>query len=223
MVRVLCHLPPFRQMSPSASLRARFHGGWSKAQSNIAPAPPSADAERGPWGRSCQIQRAAGIWRPRSRLTAPNSSQPEIWQGRRPIGAQNWLRPTHKEGSSRGGVRQPGGADPFPEWDEGRWPGRSPARPAERNFGGKSSERLPKEPLRCCPGEAGPLPDHFCHVPRASITPAAPATLTQPTHDLAPGAAMPRERDIACSLPDPLGALKGLSTINGEYSAISCG
>jgi predicted lipoprotein with Yx(FWY)xxD motif len=28
-----------------------------------------------------------------------------------------------------------------------------------------------------------------CHATRASITPAAPATLTQPTHDLAPGAA----------------------------------
>jgi len=53
-----------------------------------------------------------------------------------------------------------------------------------------TSKRPPREPLRCCPGEAGPLPDHFCRVPRASITPAAPATLTLPTHDLVTGAAV---------------------------------
>src|SRR6187401_901936 len=35
-----------------------------------------------------------------------------------------------------------------------------------------------------------------CHATRASITPAAPATLTQPTHDLAPGAAHVARGDI---------------------------
>ena len=56
---------------------------------------------------------------------------------------------------------------------------------------GKSSERLPKEPLRCCPGEGIRRNGCFCHASRASITSAAPTTLTQPTHDLAAGAADP--------------------------------
>ena len=62
--------------------------------------------------------------------------------------------------------------------------------PAKRT-GGKSSERLPKEPLRCCPGEGairrGGTPSAIAS--RASITSAAPTTLTLPTHDLDAGAA----------------------------------
>jgi hypothetical protein len=50
-------------------------------------------------------------------------------------------------------------------------------------------ERLPREPLRCCPGEGIRRNGRFCHASRASITPAAPTTLTLPTHDLAAGAA----------------------------------
>jgi hypothetical protein len=65
----------------------------------------------------------------------------------------------------------------------------------------ETSKRPPKEPLRCCPGEAGPLPDHFCHVARASITPAAPATLTRPTHDLVTRAAVARATDCESSRP----------------------
>src|SRR5436309_909989 len=34
-----------------------------------------------------------------------------------------------------------------------------------------------------------PRAEPFCHAPRASITSAAPTTLTQPTHDLGAGAA----------------------------------
>ena len=65
----------------------------------------------------------------------------------------------------------------------------------------KTSKRPPKEPLRCCPGEAGPLPDHFCHVARASITPAAPATLTLPTHDLVTRAAVARATGASVARP----------------------
>src|SRR3990170_7715973 len=35
------------------------------------------------------------------------------------------------------------------------------------------------------------------------------------------GQLMPRERDIGCSLPDPLRRLKGLCRLNNEYSATS--
>ncbi len=49
--------------------------------------------------------------------------------------------------------------------------------------------RLPKEPPRCCPGEGVRRSGHFCHASRASITSAAPTTLTLPTHDLDAGAA----------------------------------
>jgi len=44
------------------------------------------------------------------------------------------------------------------------------------------TERLPKEPLRCCPGEGIRRGGRFCHAPKASITSAAPTTLTLPTH-----------------------------------------
>ena len=38
--------------------------------------------------------------------------------------------------------------------------------------------------FECCPGEGSTgYPIVFCHVTRASITPAAPTTLTLPTHD----------------------------------------
>ena len=43
---------------------------------------------------------------------------------------------------------------------------------------------------RCCPGEGVRRNGHFCHAVRASITSAAPTTLTLPTHDLAAGAAL---------------------------------
>jgi hypothetical protein len=65
---------------------------------------------------------------------------------------------------------------------------------------GKSSERLPKEPLRCCPGEGIRRGGCFCHASRASITSAAPTTLTQPTHDLAAGAADPARTQCSRSL-----------------------
>jgi hypothetical protein len=75
---------------------------------------------------------------------------------------------------------------------------------------GKSSERLPKEPLRCCPGEGIRRNGRFCHASRASITSAAPTTLTQPTHDLAAGAADPaRERSALYSLVEKALESKG--------------
>ena len=43
---------------------------------------------------------------------------------------------------------------------------------------------------RSCPGEGVRRGGHFCHASRASITSAAPTTLTLPTHDLAAGAAL---------------------------------
>jgi len=43
-------------------------------------------------------------------------------------------------------------------------------------------KRLPKEPLRCCPGKGARQGEHFCRASRASITSAAPTTLTLPTH-----------------------------------------
>src|SRR5215212_10988648 len=73
-----------------------------------------------------------------------------------------------------------------------RVPGRR--RAPEVANGRNSSERLPKEPLRCCPGEGTRRSGCFCHASRASITSAAPTTLTQPTHDLVAGAASLRER-----------------------------
>ena len=51
------------------------------------------------------------------------------------------------------------------------------------------SKRLPKEPLRCCPGKGARQGEPFCRAARASITSAAPTTLTLPTHDLVAGAA----------------------------------
>ena len=55
----------------------------------------------------------------------------------------------------------------------------------------QSSKRLLAEPLRCCPGEGIRRNGRFCRASRASITSAAPTTLTLPTHDLVAGAAWP--------------------------------
>ena len=50
--------------------------------------------------------------------------------------------------------------------------------PRKRRSGSRRSR------LECCPGEVSTgYPIVFCHVTRASITPAAPTTLTLPTHD----------------------------------------
>ena len=62
-------------------------------------------------------------------------------------------------------------------------------RGAARATGLDKPRRLPKEPPRCCPGEGVRRNGHFCHASRASITSAAPTTLTLPTHDLDAGAA----------------------------------
>ena len=63
--------------------------------------------------------------------------------------------------------------------------------PGHRFPGEKVRSGSPKEPLRCCPGEGairrGGTPSAIA--PRASITSAAPTTLTLPTHDLDAGAA----------------------------------
>src|SRR6185369_16349498 len=73
-----------------------------------------------------------------------------------------------------------------------------------------------KEPLRCCPGEGLPRKGCFCHASRASITSAAPTTLTQPTHDLAAGAASLRERSARQSLRDTRLKSKGFVAPNCE-------
>ena len=70
-----------------------------------------------------------------------------------------------------------------------RRPQRRPGATAQ--FPPDSSKRLQKEPLRCCPGEGIRRNGRFCRAPRASITSAAPTTLTLPTHDLVAGAAWP--------------------------------
>src|SRR5438445_9559949 len=69
--------------------------------------------------------------------------------------------------------------------------GTAREQPRRVELPGTNSERLPKEPLRCCPGEGASCRSRnaFCHAPRASITSAAPTTLTLPTHDLGAGAA----------------------------------
>jgi len=90
---------------------------------------------------------------------------------------------------------------------------RGARRARRRRARGETSKRPPREPLRCCPGEAGPLPDHFCHVPRASITPAAPATLTLPTHDLVTGAAVAFATSV--SVADHGAGLKGFRAFRG--------
>src|SRR5882724_2857726 len=69
--------------------------------------------------------------------------------------------------------------------------GRNGSTPAADERAHKRTERFPREPLRCCPGEGairrGGTPSAIA--PRASITSAAPTTLTLPTHDLGAGAA----------------------------------
>ena len=62
--------------------------------------------------------------------------------------------------------------------------GRRPDRTADKVEAGSRRNRP-----RCCPGEGVRRNGHFCHAPKASITSAAPTTLTLPTHDLDAGAA----------------------------------
>ena len=56
---------------------------------------------------------------------------------------------------------------------------------ATKRFGAVSR----RKPLRCCPGEGVRRNGLFCRATKASITSAAPTTLTLPTHDLEAGAA----------------------------------
>ena len=62
----------------------------------------------------------------------------------------------------------------------------------------RTYEEAPSEDGASCTVPAEPTTKvvRTCHATRASITPAAPATLTQPTHDLAPGAAHAARGDI---------------------------
>jgi hypothetical protein len=94
-------------------------------------------------------------------------------------------------------------ADPQPSATEGDpWP-------TERAPGQGTTP--PKRGRSYCPAEADgacALPI-FCHVTRASITPAAPATLTRPTHDLVLGAA-PLVQQPAKSTACPVSASRGL-------------
>src|SRR5664279_4507542 len=72
-------------------------------------------------------------------------------------------------------------------------------RASEQDFSAHSRRNEatpPKRGRRTVPAEQTTEVVWTCHATRASITPAAPATLTQPTHDLAPGAAHAARGDI---------------------------
>ena len=80
----------------------------------------------------------------------------------------------------------------------------------------KFGAALRREPLRCCPGEGVRRNGLFCHATRASITSAAPTTLTLPTHDLAAGAAGCFRSNQ--SIPDAGHPAKSFVTNRGENS-----
>src|SRR3954447_24377500 len=65
---------------------------------------------------------------------------------------------------------------------------RSPRTGADVDTKAEAGSRRSRP--RSCPGEGVRRNGHFCHASRASITSAAPTTLTLPTHDLAAGAAL---------------------------------
>ena len=83
---------------------------------------------------------------------------------------------------------------------------------ARKRFGAVSRGK----PLRCCPGEGVRRNGLFCHATKASITSAAPTTLTRPTHDLEAGAAGCLRS--ASTVPSDEPESKGFVRFSGENS-----
>ena len=84
-----------------------------------------------------------------------------------------------------------------------RTPGATRRFSGPRAVAGKAEAGSRRNRPRCCPGEGVRRNGRFCHASRASITSAAPTTLTLPTHDLAAGAALTEQHRY----PTPSGAV----------------
>jgi hypothetical protein len=96
-----------------------------------------------------------------------------LWRARQ----DSNLRPSAPEADALSAELQARGRAPMRRREAGLYSLRAPL-PRKRRSGSRRSR------LECCPGEGSTgYPIVFCHVTRASITPAAPTTLTLPTHD----------------------------------------
>src|SRR5664280_1784091 len=96
-----------------------------------------------------------------------------LWRARQ----ESNLRPSAPEADALSAELQARGRAPSRRREPGLYSLRTSA-PRKRRSGSRRSR------LECCPGEGSTgYPIVFCRVTRASITPAAPTTLTLPTHD----------------------------------------
>ena len=157
------------------------------------------------WTRSCRRRRTAGGGRQHERATGSGRSHSD------PPGSGKRHQIAGPDGRPKGPCGPcPESARPSPRSSQVA-PRRRRSRCRKAEAGSRRSRP------RCCPGEGVRRNGRFCHASRASITSAAPTTLTLPTHDLVAGAALAEQQPISYLVrgrfPRVLTRLRGVNSL----------